>query len=80
MPILSKKQIDKMTTLANISIPEKLREKIARHSSSSEDMKKLGIEYAANQCRELIENNVDGLHFFTLNKSESSSAILNNIL
>ena len=80
MPILSKKQIDKMTTLANISIPQNLREKITRHSSSSEDMKKLGIEYAANQCRELIENNVDGLHFFTLNKSESSSAILNNIL
>ena len=43
-------------------------------------MTELGIEYASKQCEELINNNVTGLHFFTLNKSYSTSQILNNIL
>lgn len=80
MPVLSKKQVDKMTSLANISVPEDLKQSIEKYSSYPEDMKKFGIEFAAKQCQELIKNNVDGLHFFTLNKAESSIAILNNIL
>ena len=59
---------------------EKERQSIEKYSSYPENMKKFGIEFAAKQCQELIKNNVDGLHFFTLNKAESSIAILNNIL
>lgn len=80
MPILSIKQIEKMTKLARISIPKNLCEKLDRYKDNQEDIKKFGIEFASSQCSELIAEGIAGLHFFTLNKSYSTSKILENIL
>ncbi len=80
MPILSSKQINKMIKLANISIPQKLNEKIIKYEQNPKDLQKFGVEYVTGQCRELLNTQVSGLHFFTLNKSEASYKILENIL
>ena len=80
MPILSYKQIKKMTTLANISVPDKIAEKIELYKDDTASMHEFGIETAVNQCRSLIESGICGLHFYTLNKSYSVSKILDNIL
>ena len=80
MPIISKKQIYKMLKLARITIPEKLAEKINKFENSNSDMKKLGIEYTISQCENLIKEGVCGIHFYTLNKSDSIKEILDNIL
>ncbi len=79
MPVFSKNQLDKMTKLAKITIPEKFKEKLERYIDDKDYIKKTGIEFATEQCRELIENNMKGLHFFTLNKAYSTSKILENI-
>ena len=79
MPILSFKQLQKMTTLAKVTIPKKLLEKIEKHQDDKNYIKELGIEFASNQCENLIQNKVKGLHFFTLNKSYSTKEILKNI-
>ncbi len=78
MPILNKQQIYKMTALAKITVPQIILEKLETYQP--EELQNFGIEYAIRQCEELISENVDGLHFFTLNKMESSIAILKNIL
>ena len=39
----------------------------------------LGIEYASQQCQELISFGVPGLHFYSLNKSHSVLAIYKNL-
>lgn len=78
MPIISQKQIDKMTSLARITIPKEVEEKL--NTLSAEDLKIFGIEYASKQCEELIKSNVDGLHFFTLNKIDLTAKIINNII
>ncbi len=80
MPILSIKQIEKMTKLARISIPKNLCEKLELYQNNSDAIKEFGIEYAISQCDELIAGGVSGLHFFTLNKSYSTGKILENIL
>lgn len=80
MPIISCKQIERMTTMAKVTIPSKLLAKIEKFKDNPDDMKKLGIDYASEQCCELIQNKVDGLHFYTLNKSYSTAKILENIL
>ena len=80
MPIMSKKQVEKMTSLARITIPAKLADKIEKFEQYPDDMKKLGIEYASVQCEQLIKEGVEGLHFYTLNKSVIVKEILNNIL
>lgn len=80
MPIFSLQQLYKMTTLARVTIPENFLKKIKQHENDKTYVRNLGIEFAIAQCRDLLNNNVKGLHFFTLNKSFSTSEILKNIL
>jgi methylenetetrahydrofolate reductase (NADPH) len=77
MPIRSIEQIRKMTGMARITLPKKLNNMIEKFP---DDIKKIGMDFVTEQCCELIKNNVDGLHFYTLNHSDIVSEILNNIL
>lgn len=79
MPIISYKQVEKMTSVAKISVPEDLRENLEKYKDNPDDMKKFGIDYAVAQCNELIKSDVCGLHFYTLNKAYSTSKILDNL-
>ena len=38
-----------------------------------------GVEYATEQCRDLLSNGVEGIHFYCLNKVPSCSAVLKNL-
>lgn len=80
MPVMSVRQIEKMTSLAKITIPKVLREALEMYSEDPVSLQDFGVDYVSKQCQELIEKNVDGLHFFTLNKSSLTARILNNIL
>jgi len=77
MPIRSIEQIKKMTGMARISLPKKLTDLLEKYP---EDIKKAGLDYVTEQCLELVNNNVDGLHFYTLNHSDIVSQILDNIM
>ncbi len=80
MPVISAKQLDKMTQLARITVPAALKDKIQTHAADKNYIKNLGIEFSTAQCKELLENKIKGLHFFTLNRAYSTSKILDNIL
>lgn len=77
MPIRGLKQVEKMISIANVKIPEKLRVQLQQFP---QNIKKIGVEFAINQCQDLMDNGVDGLHFFTLNHADQTSEILDNIL
>lgn len=77
MPILSKRQVNKMTGLARIEVPDSVKHAIENYSD--EDIKQFGIDYCTKQCKDLLTNGVSGLHFYTLNKAYSVSKILDNI-
>ena len=78
MPVISKKQVNKMTSMANISVPKKLKEALEKYQDNA--LLDFGIEFATEQCRQLIKESVKGLHFYTLNKSYSTNKILRNII
>lgn len=78
MPIISQKQVEKMTKLAKIEVPNVVVDALEKYSS--DDLKKFGVDYATNQCEQLVKFGVSGLHFYTLNKHYSTSQILDNIL
>jgi len=77
MPVRNLKQIKKMTSMARVSVPKKFIEKLEKFPN---DSKQIGTEFATEQCQNLIENGVTSLHFFTLNHSDQTSKILDNIL
>lgn len=80
MPVISLKQLQKMISLAKICVPKAFLERLEKHSEDSDYIKKLGIDFTSYQCQQLIDTEVPGLHFFTLNKSYSTAQILENVL
>lgn len=80
MPITGILQLQKMTKLARVTLPKALIEQLEKHDNDKDYIKKLGIDFSSYQCQQLIDAEVKGLHFFTLNKSDATAQILDNIL
>jgi len=69
-PILNYKQIKKCISLSNASVPEKLESRMIRLQDKPEETEKYGIEYAIRQAEDLVRNEVQGLHLYSMNRSE----------
>ena len=72
-------QIKKFTALCGARIPDRLQVNLDRYANDDEACGKFGIDYASEQCADLLRDGVPGLHFYTLNKASSTSAILRNL-
>ena len=76
MPITSISGMQRMADLAAGSrFPAKLLKSIDRCNLDSSAVERVGIQYATEQCSDLLNNGVDGIHFYTLNKSKSTRGV-----
>ncbi len=77
MPITSKKGMQRMAELAlGTRYPARLLKALSR-AEDDELFQKVGIHWATEQVRDLIDNNVNGIHFYTLNRSRATLEIYN---
>ena len=79
MPITNFDRITQLSQMCGASIPPRLSRLVDRYADSSEDARKIGIDYTIEQCRDLIENGVQYFHFYTLNHWEAVSEIMANL-
>lgn len=79
MPITSVGQIGRSISLSGSSVPKALSDIIAAYGENSEDMYKAGIDYAIRQCNDLLENGIDGIHIYTMNKPDVAKQIVKNL-
>ena len=79
MPILNLGQIQRFTQMCGASIPEELLERLEAIKEDADAVRQCGVEHAAQQCRELLESGVPGIHFYTLNRSTSTRDIFENL-
>jgi len=80
MPITSGKGMAKMAELAAGSrFPAPLLRSIERCNGDEEAIKRVGIHWATEQCRDLLDNQVRGIHFYTLNQSDATRRIYENL-
>ena len=79
MPIISSKQLGMTVSLSGSSVPKKLSDIIAKYGDNPDDMYNAGIEYAICQVKNLIENRVDGIHIYTMTKSDVAKKIIKGI-
>lgn len=77
--ILSATQIKKFSQLCGSRIPEELGRKLDQIGADDAAAAEFGIEYATKQCEELLRAGVPGLHFYTLNKANSTVRVLKNL-
>ena len=75
-PVLNYKQILRIVSLCGARIPAPLGEKMEKLKDKPEEIEKYGIEYATNQAARLMENDVPGLHFYSMNRSGPVKQIL----
>lgn len=79
MPITSVANMKKISELSlGAKIPAKLQKAIFR-AENDDYVENVGVHWAAQQVNDLIENNVRGIHFYTLNKFEQIHKICESI-
>jgi methylenetetrahydrofolate reductase (NADPH) len=68
-----------MGSLCGAELPRPFVAEIDRLGNDNDAVAQYGIEYATRQCEELLREGVPGLHFYTLNKAKSTTAIVRNL-
>jgi methylenetetrahydrofolate reductase (NADPH) len=76
MPIVSVGQIKRFIAMCGAKIPHPLLLRIEAAEADPEAVYRIGVEYGTQQCRELLGNGAEGLHFYTLNKSKATVQIV----
>lgn len=79
MPIVSLKQIRKMTEICGATIPPGLLNELEMVKNDKKAIEKLGVDYAISQCRDLLKRGVPGIHFFVMNQAGPISKILQQL-
>ncbi|USN98167.1 MAG: methylenetetrahydrofolate reductase [NAD(P)H] [Phycisphaeraceae bacterium] len=76
MPILSESGMRRMAELAaGARFPAALLRAIRRASGKADAVRRMGVHWATEQARDLLDNGVSGIHFYTLNKSTATREI-----
>ena len=80
MPITSHAMFKRLPDLAaGARYPSKLLKRILKCGEDDDEIRRVGIEWAAQQCYKLIEYGVHGIHFYTLNKSNATAEIFRRL-
>jgi len=80
MPIYSVKMTRMLSKICGSSLTEELDKKLAALDPEDNDgVIKFGIELATEQCRGLLKTGVQGLHFYTMDRSRSAVEIINQL-
>jgi methylenetetrahydrofolate reductase (NADPH) len=79
MPIVSAAGIRRMTLLSGARIPDELAASLAPVEHDDERVGAVGVEWATLQCEELLRRGAPGIHFYTLNRSPATRAILQQL-
>jgi methylenetetrahydrofolate reductase (NADPH) len=77
MPVLDINQLARFQELSGCVIPAKLTAFLS--AGPPGEAAQRGVEYATEQCRDLLENGIAGIHLYSLNRSLSSVKITENL-
>jgi methylenetetrahydrofolate reductase (NADPH) len=75
-PITSASQIKRVTEMCGSRIPDALLRELELRGDQPGSVTDLGVAYATLQCADLLANGAPGIHFYTLNRSPATRAIL----
>ena len=79
MPITEFARIKRITSMCGAVFPTSLASRLEAVQHDAQAQFDIGVEFAIQQCRELIDAGVPGMHFYVLNRSESCERILEGL-
>jgi len=80
MPITSMSGCKRIAELAGgARFPAKLLRALQRCENDRKMVKRVGVHFALEQCHDLLDNHVAGIHFYTLNQSDATREIFDSL-
>jgi methylenetetrahydrofolate reductase (NADH) len=80
MPITSMSGCKRIAELAGgARFPAKLLRALQRCEADRKMVKRVGVHFALEQCHDLLDNHVAGIHFYTLNQSDATREIFDSL-
>lgn len=79
MPVINKKQIERITTLCGSNVPKKFMKIMDRYEHDPIALRDAGIAYAVEQIVDLISSDVKGIHLYSMNNAYVAKSINNSI-
>jgi methylenetetrahydrofolate reductase (NADPH) len=76
MPITDFDRIKRISAMCGATVPLELSSRLEAAKENKNDQFEIGIEFAIQQCRELIDAGIPGIHFYALNRSKACEQIL----
>ena len=74
-PFSTKAQLSLLPQVFGVNIPEELSRAVASAADNTA-VRRIGIEWAIGQCRELIRQGVPALHFYTMSRPDNVEAVV----
>lgn len=75
LPVTNLAQIQRITAMCGAQLPEEFVAALGQ-SEDPDFQSRVGVDFATRQVQELMEQDVPGIHFYVLNKSQATSEIL----
>ena len=79
MPVTNYAQLDRMIQITGCNVPLKLRNYFDRYKDDKAAIEEIGLIFTSYQILDLIANDVDGIHIYSMNKSEFIGKLMDNI-
>lgn len=79
MPVTNYSQLDRMIQITGCNVPLKLRNYFDRYKNDKAAIEEIGLIFTSYQILDLIANDVDGIHIYSMNKSEFIGKLMDNI-
>jgi methylenetetrahydrofolate reductase (NADPH) len=76
MPIVDCRKIRELANVCSATVPQDILDRMEPVLDMPEEMRKLGVEFAARQVEDLMKHGVDYFHFYTMNRADSVTGIL----
>jgi len=79
MPVTNYAQLDRIIQITGCNVPLKLRNYFDRYKDDKAAIEEIGLIFTSYQILDLIANDVDGIHIYSMNKSEFIGKLMDNI-
>lgn len=79
MPVTNVRQIEKFAMLSGATFPPDLAERLHAVEHDPEAVRAIGVDFATEMCRRLLDEGAPGLHFYTLNRSTATQEIYRSL-
>jgi len=79
LPVTNLAQIRRITSLCGAKLPNEFLTQLESQQDDAEGQFNIGVEFATRQVQELVDQGAPGMHFYVLNKSQATAAVLQAI-